>query len=383
VRVGVLSTSYPREPGDPAGDFVAGCARELRRRGAEVEVLAAGPGDAGEPGIRVTRIPAAPGLFYDEGAPERLARSPRAWAAVPGFVARLWREARRRRWDFVISHWLLPSGVVGASLGRPHLAIAHSADVHLAARRGVADLTVAALLRPGTEIAFVAEHLRERLAGRLLDGGRRLRARSFVCPMGTDVRARAPRPSGRPPTILFLGRLVPIKGLPILVEAVARLGGVKLVIAGAGPEAEPVRALAEARGVAISLVGEVRGSVAKQALLDEADVVCVPSVSLPGGRTEGAPVVVLEALAAGVPLVASDLPGIRELAGGAAWLVPPGDPEALAGALRAALDEPGRHAVAAARIANAHGWPAIGDRLLGRLPYTGATREGDAHVEHG
>jgi len=382
VRVGVLTTSYPREPGDPAGGFVRGLAREIVRRGHEVEVLAAGPGDGGEPGIQVTRLPARRGLFYQQGAPEALARSPRAWAAVPGFVAAMWREARRRAWDRVVSHWLLPSGLIGARLGLPHLAIAHSGDVHLAARRGIADLVGAALLSPGTEVAFVAEHLRERLAGQLRDP-RLLLARSFVCPMGTDVVPRPPRRAGEPGTVLFLGRLVPIKGLPTLVEAMARVPRARLVVAGAGPSGEAVAALARARRVPLSLIGEVRGVAAKQALLAEADVLCVPSVALPGGRDEGAPVVVLEALAAGVPLVASDLPGIRALANGAAWLVPPGDPGALAGALAAALAAPGTHAAAASRIAAAHRWPAIGDRLLGRLPYTGATREGDPHVEHG
>jgi glycosyltransferase involved in cell wall biosynthesis len=367
VRLGVLTTSYPRTADDPAGSFVAGLTRELGRRGFVTDVLAAGDGEG--------RIPSR--LFYAEGAPERLSRSPRAWLDGALFTARLWREARRRGWDAVISHWLLPCGVIGARLGLPHLAIAHSGDVHLATR--APELVVRTLLQPGTRIGFVAHHLRERLAAGLRDR-RALDASSFVCPMGTDVGPRAPRVPGR--TVGFLGRLVPIKGVETLVEATSRLAGTRLVVAGDGPLREAIAAAARRRRLPLSLLGEVP----RETLFAQIDVLAVPSVPLVGGRTEGAPLVVLEALAAGVPLVASDLPGIRALADGAADWARPGDPTSLAAALEAALANPERHRPAAARLAALHRWCVIAERLLdgARFPYTARTREGeDSHVEHG
>ena len=70
MKLGVVTTSYPREPGDPAGSFVAGFARWLAARGHEVEVVAAGPGASRDGDIPVHRVRAGASLFYDEGAPD-------------------------------------------------------------------------------------------------------------------------------------------------------------------------------------------------------------------------------------------------------------------------------------------------------------------------
>ncbi len=365
MRIGVLTTSYPREPGDPAGGFVAGLARWLAGRGHAVEVVAAGPGMGRDGDIPVVRVRAGAGLFYDEGAPEKLERSLAARLAAPVFTAALYAAAapRARRWDRVLAHWLVPAGVVGARLG-PTLTIAHSGDVHLAARPGVADLVAAGLGR--ARIAFVAEHLRARLlaAVRSPRRRRRLAERSFVCPMGVDVAALARARAGdraaarrrlgvtsAAPVVAFLGRLVPIKGLDVL--AAAAPAGVELVIAGAGP-------VRPARG---RLVGELRGA-ARDDLFCAADVLVVPSLER-GGRTEGAPTVILEALAAGVPVVASDVPGARAVAGDAARYAAPGDVAALRAALAASLAGDGT----AERVARGRGraaersWDAVGARL--------------------
>ncbi|HEY5934572.1 MAG TPA: hypothetical protein VIU61_08055, partial [Kofleriaceae bacterium] len=71
MRIGVVTTSYPRWPGDAAGNFVEGHVRALQRLGHEVEVIAAG--DASENGVM--RVPAR-GLFYRGGAPDALERAP-------------------------------------------------------------------------------------------------------------------------------------------------------------------------------------------------------------------------------------------------------------------------------------------------------------------
>jgi glycosyltransferase involved in cell wall biosynthesis len=374
MRLGVLSTSYPRAPGDPAGAFVAAFARWLAGRGHTVEVVAAGPGAPRDGDLRVTRVHAGARLFYDEGAPERLERSVAARARAPLFSAALLVAAARRApgWDRIVSHWLLPCGLVGAALRRPQLAIAHSADVFLAARPGVADAVAAALVASRTRVAFVAEHLRARLLGAIRSRrlARSLRDRSLVCPMGIDVaalaaaragdQAAARRRLGVPddrPVVAFLGRLVPVKGVQLL--AAAAPPGVTLLVAGDGP----LRGALPPRAV---VAGELRGA-ARDDLFRAADVLCVPSLELPGGRTEGAPLVVLEALAAGVPLVASDLAGVRELAGDAAWSFPAGDRGALAAAIRAALAGDAARLERGRRRAAERDWELIGPRLLEAL----------------
>ncbi len=201
ARLGVVTTSYPREPGDPAGAFVGGLARWLAGQGHEIEVIAAGPGMARDGDVRIERISTGAALFYDEGAPDRLERRPTAWLDAPRFSAALAARVATRapRWQGVISHWLAPSGLATAlgtvGRGMPHLAVAHSGDVHLLSRPGLADLAVAAILAGKSHVVFVAEHLRERLAASLLSPGlrRALMARSSISPMGIEP----PRPMDR------------------------------------------------------------------------------------------------------------------------------------------------------------------------------------------
>ena len=85
MRIGVVTTSYPRWPGDPAGSFVAGHVRALRALGHDVDVIAAGDA-AADDAIRVR----TGGLFYRGGAPELLERPPpRALVLAAVFRARL------------------------------------------------------------------------------------------------------------------------------------------------------------------------------------------------------------------------------------------------------------------------------------------------------
>jgi glycosyltransferase involved in cell wall biosynthesis len=399
MRVGVVTTSYPRAPGDPAGSFVAGHVDWLVHAGHAVEVLcaaAAAPHRSWQPGVRVVPVAAPAGLFYQGGAPEALAaRGPAAAADVARFSAALLRAVARhaRGWDAAFAHWLAPSAAALALAAPPGLrlvTIAHSGDVHLLRRLGLATPLAWGLWLRRARLACVSEHVRERfLAGvRPARLGRALRARSLVTPMGVDLArwraaaqaardaaaARATPAAQREPgsrTVLFLGRLVPIKGVAVLLEAAARLaptcGPVRVIVAGDGPLR--VELAAQARAVAdrcaIELVGEVRGA-ARDRLLAAADVLVLPSLPVAGGRSEGAPVTALEAMAAGVPVVASRTGGLAELPPDTATLVQPGDAAALAQGLARCLNDDalrGRQIDAAARWVARHDWAEVGARL--------------------
>lgn len=137
------------------------------------------------------------------------------------------------------------------------------------------------------------------------------------------------------PTILFIGRHEERKGLEVLLSALGRLGpDVRCWVAGDGPETEKLRSrhAADAR---VEWIGRV-DDAERAARMRGADVVCAPSL-----RGESFGIVVLEAMAAGTPVVASDLPGYRNVARPEldALLVPPGDPAALAGALGRVLGD--------------------------------------------
>jgi glycosyltransferase involved in cell wall biosynthesis len=135
-----------------------------------------------------------------------------------------------------------------------------------------------------------------------------------------------------------VGRLVRQKGFDTLLAALpallARRPGTQLAVVGEGPERESLARLARARGVGEAVVFAGFRPDAPR-LLPAFDVLAVPS------RREGAPLVTLEAMAAGVPVVASAIPGIDEQItdGVEGLLVPPDDPPALAAALARVLDD--------------------------------------------
>jgi phosphatidylinositol alpha-mannosyltransferase len=144
------------------------------------------------------------------------------------------------------------------------------------------------------------------------------------------------------PAIVFIGRHEPRKGLAVLLDAFAQLDRpARLWIASTGPQTEALRA----RGVpGVEWIGRVtEGEKARR--LRGAAIACFPSID---GESFG--VVLLEAMAAGTAVVASDLVGYRAVArsGDEARLVPPGDPIALRDALRGLLDDPEARAKVAA-----------------------------------
>lgn len=163
------------------------------------------------------------------------------------------------------------------------------------------------------------------------------------CRVVRNPVALAPQPPApRPGQVLFLGRLWREKGIDDLLRAAGRIApqvpALRLVCAGDG-EIDRVRTLAAELDLTarVELPGWLDGE-AKASALREAAVFVLPSYA------EGLPMGVLEAMAQGVPVVASDVGGVREALGDAGLLVPAGDVAALADALRTLLLDPARAA---------------------------------------
>jgi len=347
MRIGLVTTSYPREAGDPAGSFVAAHVEAMRALGHDVEVISA----------REIESP----LFEGSGAPEAFERTgvERLRAVLDGavFTAKLTVAIARRiaDWDLVVAHWL-PCAVAAlpaiATTRKPLLAIAHGGDVHTLRRLHLLAPVLHALRARRARLVFVAEELRA-ISQRAAPSLARWLDDAIVQPMGVDVArfAALTRAPAQPPHILVAARLVPIKGVDVAIDAMTRLPEVRLVIAGDGPERT---ALAQRAPANVTFVGEVDGA-ARDRLLATASVVVVPSRVLANGRSEGTPTIALEALAAGVPVIASAVGGLGDLP---ARLVPPDDPDALATAIRNALSrrEPAPPAPA--------DWQTVARRLL-------------------
>jgi len=385
-RVGLLTTSYPRHEDDVAGLFVRGFARALAARGHEVEVLAPEPREERAPpaddGVTVRWVPYArprslSRTFYDAGVPDNV-RDPRAWPGLVTYPAALHRAARRAvsRWDALVSHWALPCALVAGAVrgSRPHLAVLHSADVHLMRKLPLRSRWARAVAEGATQLLFSSEALRGDLLDWLPPVVRAdLAARSHVSAMGIDAieppvrRAAREAMGARGFVALSLGRLVPIKGVEMAIEAAASIGEIDLWIAGEGPLRSQLEAQAARLGVRARFLGQVTGATKAMALA-AADVFVAPSLAEPSGRTEGMPTALLEAAAAGLPIVASRSGGIPEVLthDRTALLVEPGDPTALSAALsqlrsdRALRRRLGR---AARTLGRRYLWSELGPRI--------------------
>lgn len=161
-------------------------------------------------------------------------------------------------------------------------------------------------------------------------------------------RMKAPSASGPAiPMILSVARLVPKKGLHVLVQALERMRdrsvAFRAVVAGDGAERNHLMALAQECGVAewIEWTGAIHHSKVA-GLLCESAVFALPCVVAKDGDRDGIPVALMEAMAAGVPCVSTDFPAIRELItdGVSGRLVPPEDPGTLAQAISDLINDP-------------------------------------------
>ena len=254
----------------------------------------------------------------------------------------------------IVAHWLVPSAIAALPFDRPALAIAHGGDLHTLRALGLLRPTLRALNARRTRLAFVSHELLALARAAVPE------LAAIVQPMGIDVaRFRAiPRTPTLPPTVLVVSRLVPVKGVEVALAAFAQVATpARLVIAGDGPQRAE---LARRAGPNVALVGAV-DTIARDRWLAQASAVVVPSRILKSGRTEGMPLIALEALAAGVPVIASDVGGLRELA--AVHRVPPDDPAALARAIDRVLGDPPAPDDLQATVSHLD-WATVARRLL-------------------
>jgi phosphatidylinositol alpha-mannosyltransferase len=319
---------------------VAGLAAHLRSRGADVDVLAPADGPVAEPGF----VPLGRSLgFRWQGTVTRVALG-------PGAVSRTARAVRGSRYDLVHVHEpMLPAAGLTAVLAArcPVVATFHMTATNALWYRVFLPVVRSAARRLAARIA-VSEQAR-RFAASVLPGDYR------VIPNAIHVDAYGARRNGGGARIVFVGRPEPRKGLPVLLRAFERLpAGVALDLVGVAPgELAPVEGV-RAHG---------RVSDAERArLLAEADVLCAPSL---GGESFG--VVLVEGMAAGLPVVATQIPGYAAvLPPEAGRLVPPGDDAALAGALGELLADPALRArlgEAGRREAARYDWARVGDEI--------------------
>ncbi len=363
MRVSIVDPSAFTPPYDRS------LAAALARAGADVELLTSR--------FRYGPVPAAQGYEVSEPfyrlsghlAADSRARLPlKAIEHVPQMLL-----AARRAGRAEIAHWQwvtwppLDRHLVAAS-GHPRLLTLHYPLPPRTDRRGLS--AEHALLSRFDAIVTHTEHG----AGRLRTEVGIEPERVHVIPHGPlDYLTQLPDESPLPPelaeveqpVILFFGLLRPYKGLDTLLEAFATIEGAELWIAGMPRmPLEPLTELAARAPGRVRLMPRFIADPEIPALMRRADVLALPYREI---EQSG---VLYAGLAFGKPIVLGDVGGFAEIGRevGAARLVPPGDPEALASALRSLLADPEERArlAAAARaaVAGEYGWDAIAARTL-------------------
>ena len=361
----MVTTSYPRFPGDSVGTFMEPIARGVAARGHEVHVVA-----PWHP--LVTRRPLEEGVHFHfyKYAPVRalnvfgyaaamnddVSLRAAAFLAAPLALAAGWRAARsiarRHRATMMHGHWVIPGGVT-ASAAAPHLPLVislHGSDVYVAERLGPARIAArAAFGRAGFVTACSAD-----LATRAILMGADP-SRIAVVPYGVDtVRFRPDQASGAlrgqlgiprdVPLVAAAGRLVRKKGFEYLIDAIANVPGAVLALAGDGTLAGELRSRADSAGITdrVRFLGN-RSQDDVAALFAAADLVVAPSVRDDAGNVDGLPNVVMESLASGTALITTSAGGIGAVVEHerTALVVAQRDPRALAAAINRGLaDEP-------------------------------------------
>ena len=160
--------------------------------------------------------------------------------------------------------------------------------------------------------------------------------------------------------LLFVGRLVPYKGLDVLLEALAGPGGIPLLVVGDGPQRRRLELKARELGVDARFLGRVADDELP-ALYRGARLTILPSIN----RQEAFGISLLESMACGTPVVASDLPGVGDVARLGGLTARVGDAQDLARAIELALDDATlpRGADLAERIHADYSWDAVTDRV--------------------
>ena len=309
--------------------FVYDEVQALRARGVDVRVVALGqrgdPHTEPDPGPVLRRphragwLAAAPDLLAERARGP--VRAPTGQASSPLLRPEnvLWLAAMARSATLVHVHFAGDAAALTraacARAGVPYAVTVHAVDLW----KPRADL--AAILGDAALVTTISDH-----AAGVLHARHGVRARVLRCGV-PDAAFVAPR-RAVPSEVLSVGRWVPKKGLDLLAAVAAEIPArVRLV-----SDAPPLPG--------VDVLGPRPRAEVRQ-LLARASVFALPCRVAPDGDRDGIPVVLLEAMAAAVPVVTTPVSGIPELVDASVgWLVPPDDPRALVAAIRSALADP-------------------------------------------
>ena len=359
LRVLAITSAYPSRPGDPRGIFIHRLTTALAKEGLDVTVLAPGAPEAPLSetldGVTVQRAQywtshrqaLAVGVG---GIVPNIRGNPLLALQLPALLMSLRHKAIRlgAGFDLIHAHWTVPAGQAGQAAARTHglpfVVTSHGGDLNLARRVPLLSTIIRRVCNSADACIGVSQDMVNEFARYGVEPSRvhhipygvpeNLAADESVLP--PLVRHFAATPTFR---VIYVGSLIPRKSVHTLLEAHALLQrrgrDISTLVVGDGLCARELRDQVKSQGLrGVTFAGSQPPEIAA-ACMQGAYVLVLPS------RSEGRPLVLLEAMSLGVPVIATDIPGSRELArpGETGMLFPVGDSAALAKCLEALMDD--------------------------------------------
>ncbi len=370
MRICTLTHTYPRFPDDINAPFVEKLMENIARKGNEVSVLTAYDPEWNRKAedhtvdLRTYRYIWPDSLHilgYSRTIEGNIRFRKRVMFLSPFLFMHAYnaffRLVNEKNPDILHAHWLLPNGFIAGHVSRltgiPLIIQTHGSDVFTAEKNALFRSMARYAAKHAHYIVSPSPDLTKRLGGIGIDTGKiglvpntvEADFSSEVTPDDTDRLKKTLGISPDRTVVLAMGRMVYVKGFDFLLEAFRKVAcerkNVTLVLAGGGVIFDELKELSSRLGIGDRVI--MPGAVMRREVpvyFKMADIYVVPSIRHESGAVDGLPVVVPEAMASGLPVIASDLSGIPVLIrdGHNGMLVKERDVEGIADALKKLID---------------------------------------------
>lgn len=344
MKICILASSFPKWDGDFSSFFVYELGQSLLTHGYDLHILTPhAPGSKVVEqvnGLKIHRFPYFYPTIYQKlsqgGMFPNIKRSFVAKIQLPFlFFAEIYHTLKiikKENIDVLNSHWILPQGLVGAIIkkftGKKHLLTIHAGGLFALETLPFKHKVTNFIVVNCDHVTVVSSYNREKLLNLVTTNLRpEIEKKIKIIPMGVNIekfiqkdktmlRAKYGTPIDTS-MLLFVGRLSEKKGIEYIIKAMAIIikndKNIKLWIIGSGELEGDLKSLVNKLQLNDHI--EFRGKVGEEELIESyilADIMIVPSIVTSYGDTEGMPVVIMEALASGKPIITTDVGGITD-----------------------------------------------------------------------
>lgn len=317
----VTGSTFPRWEGDTEPRFVLDLSEALTKYYDVTVLVPAAPGAKDQEvmnGVKVIRYHYFPihkweTLCYPGAIVPRIKEKKIRALLVPFLCVALWANLfrMRKQFDVVHAHWIIPQGIIQSFFKVPYVVTGHGGDV-TSMNRGILKRAKIRCLKKADYITAVSSHLKNVIQD--IYPVRNIEIQPMGCctkNFGTQYKIENYFNQGDKKVILFVGRLAEKKGVTYLIDAMRNVDA-KLVIVGKGPLEKELREQAVFLGDKVQFLGSKTHEELKT-IYASADIFVAPSITAKDGDQEGFGLVILEAMASGLPVVASNSGGIVEI----------------------------------------------------------------------